>query len=122
MTMYEAEKIIEKLAENKGLIWEKRKSITSSSLYYTLFLGKSSLMFRVSDHPTRDSIVTLRTDCGAGYKNISDFMEARYKELSRRSLDELLGLRQPPIKNNKGYNYHEKQKNISRRSSKYTAR
>ena len=48
MTVYEAEKIIEKLAENKGLIWEKRKSITSSSLYYTLFLGKSSLMFQIN--------------------------------------------------------------------------
>ena len=122
MIMSEAEKIIERIADQKGVRYEKRQAVNTASVYYTIYSGESSLMFRVSDHPTKDMIITLRTDCGATYKVVADFMEARCRDLDKRRLNELLGLRIPPSKLTKGHKRNGKQKNIPRWSCEYAAR
>ena len=49
-------------------------------------------MFRLSDHPTKSDVITLRTDKNLSYKQLVRFVENRCRDLSDRKIKALLGL------------------------------
>lgn len=92
MTYETISKIIFKEVEALGYRVTERKSVSTNSVYYTLFSSKSQLMFRVSDHKTDKNIVTLRVDQKGVEKNAIHFIRNRIKDLQYRNLKAVLGM------------------------------
>ena len=84
--------IVFKEAEAFGYKVTERRSLSTNSVYYTIYAGKVKLMFRVSDHGTNKNVITLRID----HKNVSkiavSFVKNRIKDLRYRNLKSVLGM------------------------------
>jgi hypothetical protein len=92
MKMENITNIIEQTVSKKGYKIEERKSISTDSWYFKIYSDQYSLMFRLSDHPTKSDVITLRTDKNLSYKQLVRFVENRCRDLSDRKLKGLLGL------------------------------
>lgn len=92
MKMENVAQIIKQEAKKKGYEIEERKSVSTDSMYFKIYSDKYSLLFRLSDHPTKSDVVTLRVDKNLTYKQIIRFVDNRCRDLSDRKLKLLLGL------------------------------
>lgn len=85
--------IIKREVKRKGYDLIERDSVSTNSHYFKLYSGKTSLMFRISDHNTKSNIITLRID---GKKmnpeHIKNFIINRMSDLGRRHLKDVLGM------------------------------
>lgn len=92
MTYEQVAQIIFKEAKRAGYVVEERRSVSTSSVYYTLSSGKCSLLFRVSDHKTKSNVITLRIDHKSTAKTAESFVKNRIKDLGYRSVKLALGI------------------------------
>lgn len=97
MTIEQVTKILRDGAERRGYIIEERPSSSTSSRYFKLFSGDTSLMFRVADHKARPdaNVITLRLDKKNTPQGVERFIANRCADLSYRRTRELLGMRAP---------------------------
>lgn len=84
--------IVFKEAKKAGYVVEERKSVSTSSVYYTVSSGKYSLLFRVADHKTKSNVITFRVDHKSTLANLENFVKNRLKDLSYRKLRAILGM------------------------------
>ena len=92
MSTAEIIKIIEKTVDKKGYDIETRKSISTESVYFKIYSGDYSLLFRISDHATKKDVITLRTDLKLTPEKVEGFARNRCRDLSDRKLKGVLGL------------------------------
>ena len=92
MKMENVAQIITQEANKKGYKIEERKSVSTDSMYFKIYSDNYSLLFRLSDHPTKSDVITLRVDKNLNYKQIVRFVDNRCRDLSDRKLKSLLGL------------------------------
>ena len=92
MTYGQVAQMIFKEAKKAGYKVEERKSVSTNSMYYTLYGDKCSLLFRISDHGTKSNVITLRIDRRSANKTAESFIKNRIKVLGYRELKESLGL------------------------------
>lgn len=91
MSMTEITRIIRKKVEKQGYKLEERESTSTTSKYFKLYFGDTSLLFRVSDHMTKANVITLRTDKKISPKLVENFIENRCRDLGARKVRDLLG-------------------------------
>jgi hypothetical protein len=85
--------IVFKEARKAGYVVEERQSVSTSSIYFTLKSGKTSLLFRVADHATKSDVITFRVNYRSGSTDIfQKFVKNRIRDLGRRTLKAVLGL------------------------------
>lgn len=84
--------IVFKEAKKAGYVVEERKSVTTSSVYYTVKSDTCSLLFRVADHKTRSNVITFRVDYKSTLTNLENFVKNRMKDLGHRRLKLALGI------------------------------
>ena len=85
--------IVIKEAKKAGYVIEERDSVSTNSIYYTLRSGKTSLLFRVADHPTHSNVITFRWNYKSGSaENLQRFVKNRIRDLGHRSMKAILGL------------------------------
>lgn len=87
MTINGIKQIFQSVAMQKGFQLEERPSASTNSYYFKLHGPSTSLMFRVSDHPTRDNIITLRMDMKLNPDRVRGFILNRCADLSLRQRD-----------------------------------
>ena len=92
MQINDVKAIIIKRLRAKGVPYDDRLSLTSSSVYFTIYSGSTSLMFRISDHSTKASIITLRTDKKLTTESVIRFVDNRCHDLSYRHVKDILGI------------------------------
>lgn len=97
MNIEQVSKILRDGATRRGYMIEERRSGSTSSRYFKLFAGDTSLMFRVADHQAKPdaNVITLRLDKKNTPQNIERFIANRCADLSYRRTRELLGMRAP---------------------------
>ena len=82
--------------KKSGYRYEEIKSVSTSSIYYKIYSGDESLLFRISDHKTSKDIKTFRIDVGTDKKNSTKlvlFVKNRIADLSYRKVRSYLGMR-----------------------------
>lgn len=84
--------IIRAEVNRRGYKLEERKSVSTDSLYFKIYSGDTSLMFRLSDHQTKSNIMTLRVDKKTTAQSVRGFINNRCQDLSHRHVKALLGL------------------------------
>lgn len=84
--------IVFKEAKKAGYVVEERKSVSTSSVYYTVSSGKYSLLFRIADHKTKSNVITFRIDHKSSIGNLENFVKNRIKDLGYRKLKAVLGM------------------------------
>ena len=93
MNINEIKKIIYEKVKKKGCFLEERKSNTTGSWYFKIFMSdKISLLFRISDHKTKKDIITLRVDHKISRDVVTRFVNNRCDDLKYRHLKSLLGI------------------------------
>ena len=92
MTANEIVKILENEITRKGYEFRERESASTSSRYFVIRSGPTSLLFRVADHPTKKNVITLRTDHRVTKENVVNFARNRCEDVSRRRVKEVLGI------------------------------
>ena len=91
MTYEQVAQIIFKEAKKAGYVVEERKSVKTTSRYYTISSGKYSMLMRVSDHSTHSNVITLRIDRKNTCETVGNFIKNRLSDLSRRERKAVLG-------------------------------
>jgi hypothetical protein len=91
MTYEQVAHIIFKEAKKAGYVVEERKSIKTTSRYYTISSGKCSMLMRVSDHSTNSNVITLRIDRKNTDQTVGNFIKNRLSDLGRRERKLVLG-------------------------------
>ena len=91
MTYEQVAQIIFKEAKKKGFVVEERRSIKSTSRYYTVSSGKASMLLRVSDHGTHANVITLRIDHKNTNSTVENFIKNRLSDLQVRERKAVLG-------------------------------
>lgn len=84
--------IIYKEAKKAGYVVEERRSVSTSSVYYTVKYESCSLLFRVADHKTKSNVITFRIDHKSSLQAAENFVKNRMKDLGHRRLKLLLGM------------------------------
>lgn len=87
MTINGIKQIFQNVATQKGYQLEERPSLSTNSYYFKLLGASSSILFRVSDHATRDNVVTLRIDKKLNVDRVRGFILNRCADLSVRQRD-----------------------------------
>lgn len=87
MTINGVREIFHSVARQKGLNLEERPSRSTNSWYFILHGVSTSLLFRVSDHPTRNNVITLRIDKRLSADRVKAFMANRCADLGVRQRD-----------------------------------
>lgn len=84
--------IVKELEESNYTIDVKQiQSKTSESCYFSIKSDNGvSMLFRVSDHPTKKHIMTLRVDKKLNKVQVQRFARNRIKDLKQRTLKTLL--------------------------------
>lgn len=93
MTNTEARSIILKELSKSGYEYKEINSKSTDSMYYKISSGESSLLFRISDHPTQKDVITFRIDKHKNRENLQKFVKNRISDLSYRVTKTFLGLR-----------------------------
>ena len=91
MNINEIRNIIQKQARTRGYRLEERKSVSTDSWYFKIYHGEDSLLFRVANHKTASSVITLRTDHKISREAVERFVRNRCDELGYRHLNSVLG-------------------------------
>ena len=84
--------IVFREAKKLGYVVEERKSVSTSSVYYTVKSGSCSLLFRVADHKTKSNVITFRVDHKSTIANLESFVKNRIRDLGYRKLKAVLGM------------------------------
>lgn len=84
--------ILKRKVEQKGYVFEERKSSSTNSWYFKVSSGEFSLLFRVSDHKTKANVMTLRYDKKTNFKSVEAFIDNRCNDLGRRIVKSVLGI------------------------------
>lgn len=92
MTINEIKNIVKQYTDRKGYVLEERKSVSTGSWYFKIYCGESSLLFRVADHKTKSSVITLRLDHKISRDSVERFVKNRCDELGYRHLKSILGV------------------------------
>ena len=92
MNINEIRNIIQKQARTRGYRLEERKSVSTDSWYFKIYHGEDSLLFRVANHKTTSSVITLRTDHKISREAVERFARNRCDELGYRHLKSVLGV------------------------------
>jgi hypothetical protein len=92
MSQEQVAQIIFKEVKKAGYVVEQHRSISTNSVYYTIYGGKESLHIRVSDHATDKNVITLRLDRKNSVKTVESFIKNRIRDLGYRQLKMSLGL------------------------------
>ena len=91
MTYEQVAHIIFKEAKKLGYVVEERKAVKTTSRYYDLSNGRSTMQIRVSDHSTNSNVITLRIDRKNTEQTVSNFIKNRLSDLDRRDRKLVLG-------------------------------
>ena len=62
------------------------ESKETESVYYKLYLGNTSMLFRISDHPTKKDVSTLRFDHKTSEENVRRYTRNRIKDAKSREV------------------------------------
>ena len=92
MSYGEVAKIIKEQIKRKGYDFEERKSTSTNSIYYKVYTTNASILFRVADHSTKSSVITLRIDRKINANIVKGFVENRIKGLGKRTLKSFLNI------------------------------
>lgn len=84
--------IVFKEAKKAGYVVEERKSVSTTSVYYTVKSDTCSLLFRIADHKAHSNVITFRIDHNNSLANLEKFVKNRIKDLGHRRLKVALGL------------------------------
>ena len=92
MTITTVRNIIKDQLRRRGIKYTDRDSVSSDSVYFTIYFGETTLLFRVSDHSTKKPVITLRTDKKLDRDRIIRFVNNRYDDLKYRCAKRSLGI------------------------------
>ena len=90
MQISEVTRIIRNEVKKQGYLLEERASQSSSSQYFKLYSGDTSLMFRIADHATKSNIMTLRIDKKTTARSVEGFIRNRCRDLGARHVRNIL--------------------------------
>lgn len=84
--------IVKELKQSDYAVDVKRMDSKSSQSCYFSIKGDSgvSMLFRISDHPTKKNVMTLRVDKKLNKQQVQRFVHNRVKDLKQRTLKVLL--------------------------------
>lgn len=85
-------KIIQQEGWNKGFLVKIRPSASSSSVYLKIRSGRTEMLLRISDHPSKANICTVRFDKPQTKQDIINFVNNRLADISRRSFKHFMGM------------------------------
>lgn len=95
MTLVGAQNIVEnelnRIANSEWHIYS-RHSASTNSQYYKLVNGRTSLLFRISDHDTKADVSTLLISKKISEQTIRQYVRNRIKDFRKRSLKALLNI------------------------------
>lgn len=92
MSYNETLTIIRQELKKSGYRYEERNSISTDSIYFKIYSGDQSLLFRVADHNTNKDVITLRVDHRTNEKIVRNFIRNRIDNLSYRVVKSHLGM------------------------------
>ena len=91
MKIENATAIIRSSLKKIGYKIEERKSLSTNSVYFKIYAADDcSLLFRVSDHPTKSNVITLRLDKKTSQQSVESFAKNRCNDLGNRHMKQIL--------------------------------
>ena len=90
MTKNGVRDIIKQELNRAHMDYREIESKETESVYYKLYLGNTSMLFRISDHPTKKDVSTLRFDHKTSEDNIRRYARNRIKDAKAREVGALL--------------------------------
>lgn len=90
MTKNGVRDIIKQELNRAHMDYREIESKETESVYYKLHLGNSSMLFRISDHPTKKDVSTLRYDHKTSEDNVRRYTRNRIKDAKAREVGALL--------------------------------
>lgn len=76
---------------NKAKVdYKEIESKETESVYYKIYLGATTMLFRISDHPTKKDVSTFRFDHKTNADNIRRYARNRIKDAKTREVGALL--------------------------------
>ena len=86
MTKNGVRDIIKQELNRAHMDYREIESKETESVYYKLYLGKTSMLFRISDHPTKKDVSTLRFDHKTSEDNIRRYTRNRVRDAKSREV------------------------------------
>lgn len=86
MTKKGVRDIIKQELNRARMKYREIESKETESIYYKLYLENTSMLFRISDHPTKKDVSTLRFDYKTSEDNIRRYARNRIKDAKSREM------------------------------------
>lgn len=90
MTKNGVRDIIKQELNKAHMNYREIESKKTESVYYKLYLGSTSMLFRISNHSTKKDVSTLRFDHRTSEDNVRRYTRNRIKDAKARELGALL--------------------------------
>lgn len=90
MTKNGVREIIKQELNKARMDYREIESKETESVYYKLYLRNTSMLFRISDHPTKKDVSTLRFDHRTSEDNVRRYTRNRIRDAKSRELNVLL--------------------------------
>lgn len=90
MTKNGVREIIKQELNKARMDYREIESKETESVYYKLYLRNTSMLFRISDHPTKKDVSTLRFDHRTSEDNVRRYTRNRIRDAKSRELNALL--------------------------------
>lgn len=90
MTINGIKEIVKQELRKQSLQFEEKESITTNSIYYTVYLTHSQMVFRVSDHLTFKDMSTFVYSPKTTPQQICRYINNRVKDAKVRELNKAL--------------------------------
>ena len=86
MTINGIKEITRQELRKQSLTFEEKESLSTNSVYYTVYLTHSQMVFRISDHLTSKDMSTFRYSKKTTPQQICRYLNNRIKDAKAREL------------------------------------
>lgn len=86
MTINGIKEIIKQELRKQSLTFEEKESLSTNSVYYTVYLTHSQMVFRISDHLTSKDMSTFRYSDKTTAPQVCKYLNNRIKDAKAREL------------------------------------
>lgn len=90
MTKNGVRDIIKQELNKAKMNYKEIESKETESIYYKIYFGNSSMIFRISDHPTKKDVSTFRFDYKTSAENIRRYARNRINDAKAREVGAVL--------------------------------
>ena len=90
MTKNGVKDIIKQELNKAKVRYEEINSKETESVYYKIYFDNSSMLFRISDHPTKKDVSTLRFDYRTKEDNVRRYARNRIRDAKQREVGAVL--------------------------------